>query len=154
MSKVQPTAALWIKFNCAMLIIFSAIVPHACLAQGREGNSSTHFTNIPSSNATYAEVNSQVGCDSRFIEEKKSDLFNSKFKDHWMTWEGKVIYAESSSISLDMNEKGIHELQATFSDPNSGYDILIDSTVKVRFILRGSGGCILPFFGDSARIVK
>jgi len=108
----------------------------------------------PSSQSSYEDVSIAVGCESRFIEEKKKNLFESQYRDHWMTWEGKVIHAEPESVSLDMNDKGIHELQAKFSNPNAGYDVLIDSTIKVRFILRSQGGCILPFTGDSASIVK
>lgn len=108
----------------------------------------------PSSAATYVDVDRAVGCSSRYIEEKKSDLFERQYKNHWMVWEGKVIHAESKSVSLDMNGKGIHELQAKFANPGAGYDVLMDSIIKIRFILRSQGGCYLPFFGDSASIEK
>jgi len=108
----------------------------------------------PTSTASFDEVNAQTGCDSKYIEQKKEDLFTSKYKDHWMIWTGKVFHAEPESVSLDMNGKGIHELQAVFADPRAGYDILIGSEVKVKFILRSQGGCLLPFNGEMAEIVK
>jgi len=135
-------------------IVVATVLSPINLVHSQPTYEDTSQAKHPYNKATYADVSNAVGCESRFIEEKKLDLFESQYRNHWMTWEGKVIHAESESVSLDMNGKGIHELQAKFSNPNAGYDVLIDSTIKVRFILRSQGGCILPFTGDSASIVK
>lgn len=142
----------WVTSSCLIAAIPLAL--SSCSMQEDSAPSNVGIHSYPSSAASFDEVNNQTGCDSKFIEQKKEDIFTSKFKDHWMTWSGKVFHAEPESVSLDMNGKGIHELQAVFADPRAGYDILIGSEVKVKFILRSQGGCLLPFNGEMAEIVK
>lgn len=146
--KARVTAILQLQ-----IFLGAALLPIGWL-YGQPSHKTPSQPQYPYSIATYADVSHAVGCESRYIEEKKSDIFDNQYKNHWMVWEGKVIHAEPQSVSLDMNGKGIHELQARFSNPNAGYDILVDSIIKVRFILRSQGGCFLPFTGDSASIVK
>jgi hypothetical protein len=142
----------WVTYLC--LIAAIPLVLSSCSMQEDSAPSNVGNQTYPTSAASFDEVNSQTGCDSKFIEQKKEDIFTSQYKDHWMTWTGKVFHAEPESVSLDMNGKGIHELQAVFADPRAGYDILLGSEIKVRFILRSQGGCLLPFNGEMAEIVK
>lgn len=138
----------------AFLILAIAAFLSSCSMQDDSANTQNDNRTYPTSNASYDEVNIQTGCDSKFIDQKRDDIFNSQYKDRWMTWEGKVYHAESESVSLDMNDMGIHELQADFSDPKAGYDTLIGSVIKVKFVLRSQGGCFLPFTGNMAELVK
>jgi len=140
---------LFIRFA----LITTVVLLSGCSSQEQSGGTQS-VAALLVSDATYDEVNMDIGCDSKYIDEKKADLFYKKYLNHWMTWEGKVFYAESESVSLDMNNQGIHELQAVFSDPKVGYDILKGSTVSIHFVMRGQGGCFLPFSGDSASIVR
>lgn len=144
--------ANWVKPFCLIASIPLAL--SSCSMQESSAQANVGSQSYPTSNASFDEVNIQTGCDSKFIEQKKEDIFTSQYKDHWMTWTGKVFHAEPESVSLDMNGKGIHELQAVFADTHAGYDILIGSEVKIKFILRNQGGCLLPFNGEMAEIVK
>lgn len=138
----------------AILALAITVLLSSCSMQDDSTNTQIDNRSFPTSNASYDEVNMQTGCDSKFIDVKKADIFNSKYKDHWMTWKGKVFHAEPESVSLDMNGAGINELRAVFSDSRAGYDLLIGSEISVRFVLRSQGGCILPFTGDKAELVK
>lgn len=107
----------------------------------------------PVSDASFEEVERKVGCRSKYIDQKKYDIFTSRYKDHVMSWTGIVYSASEDSVSLDMNSRGIHELYVKFTNPKEGYDILIGSSITVQFVLRTQGGCIFPFSGDEAEIV-
>lgn len=135
-----------------LLILASFIFLCSCQEQSNQPQSETAL--LPVSAATYDEISREVGCDSKYIDEKKSDLFNARYKSHWMIWEGKVLDADPESVLLDINGQGTHELQAVFADKNGGYDILIGNTVSIRFVMRSQGGCILAFSGDNASIVS
>ena len=146
------SVANWVKSIC--LIAAIPLVLSSCSMQEDSAQATVGSRTYPQSTASFDEVNAQTGCDSKFIEQKKEDIFTSQYKDHWMTWKGKVFHAEPESVSLDMNGKGIQELQAVFANLRAGYDILIGNEIKVRFVLRSQGGCLLPFNGEMAEIVK
>jgi major membrane immunogen (membrane-anchored lipoprotein) len=136
------------------LVLISLALLSSCSSQDQSDQSMVATSTLPSSSASYDQVSKEVGCESHFIDEKKADIFNTRYRNHWMTWSGKVIIADPESVSLDMNGKGIHELQVRFADPKAGYDILIGSTVTVHFLMTGHGGCYLPFSGGYATITK
>ncbi|MDP3743904.1 MAG: hypothetical protein Q8Q76_06140 [Methylotenera sp.] len=104
--------------------------------------------------ATYNELNQQVGCDSKFVEDKKSDIFNGSYLNHWMTWKGQVFTASSEEASLNLDGKGIQDLHVVFADKKGGYDLIQDEVITVKFLMKGSGGCILPFEGIQAEIIR
>jgi len=108
----------------------------------------------PVSSAIYNELNQQVGCDSKFIEDKKSDLFHSNYYNHWMTWKGQVIAASSEEAALNLDGKGIHDLHVIFADKKGGYDLIQDEVITVRFLMKSIGGCILPFEGNQAVVIR
>lgn len=139
--------------NVFLLIITLALLG-SCSNQEQSESSMDTASTLPFNSASYDQVSKEVGCESAFIDEKKTDIFNKRYKNHWMTWTGKVIHADAESVSLDMNGKGIHELQVVLADSRAGYDTLIGSDITVHFVLKSQGGCYLPFFGDYADIVK
>jgi len=108
----------------------------------------------PVNNESYSQVNSVVGCDSKFSDDKKSDIFNAQYKDHWFTWQGVVVLAESDEASLNVDRFGTQDIQVDFADSNAGYDLVKDSEITVRFLMKTAGGCYLPFSGDKAVIAN
>lgn len=107
----------------------------------------------PISTATYAELNEKIGCDSKFVEQKKTDIFNASYLNHWMIWTGEVMSASPEDASLNLNGKGLQDLHITFANKTGGYDLLQDETITVKFLMNVAGGCILPFEGTQAQIV-
>lgn len=108
----------------------------------------------PVSSSTYDELNQKVGCDSKYVEDKKSDIFNSSYLNHWMTWKGQVLTANSNEASLNLDGKGIQDLHITFADSKGGYDLLQDEVITVKFLMKTAGGCIFPFEGVQAVVVQ
>jgi len=107
----------------------------------------------PVSKITYEEINAQVGCKSKYSDDKKEDIFKSNYKDHWMTWKGEVALAETDNVSLNIDGFGTQDLQVTFTDTKAGYDLIKDTVVTVKFLMKTSGGCFLPFSGKHAVIL-
>lgn len=133
----MPRAVIW--------TIFAAILFFAC---GPPEDPSSY----PESSATYAQVNGEVGCDSKFSDDKKDDLFRSKYRNHWMTWAGEVVLAEADEASLNIDRVGTQDLQVDFANPKAGYDLTKGATISVHFVMKTAGGCFLPFSGTHAEI--
>lgn len=108
----------------------------------------------PISPSDYNELNQNVGCDSKYVDEKKLDIFNSNYLNHWMTWKGQVLTASSGDASLNLDGKGIQDLHVVFAESKGGYDLLQDQVVIVKFLMKSSGGCILPFEGIEATVIE
>lgn len=104
------------------------------------------------SGASYKELNSEIGCDSKYSKAKKRDIFNSRYKNHWMVWEGKVVLSDADSVSLNCDGKGIQDLTVTLANKNAGYDLMKGNYITVKFLMKSTGGCILPFGGEKATI--
>lgn len=105
------------------------------------------------SNASFAEIDNEIGCDSKYSEDKKNDIFNAKYKNHWMTWSGEVVLAEADQVSLNVNGFGTQDLRVYFEDERAGYNVLKGDTINVRFVMDRAGGCFLPFSGRHASIL-
>lgn len=110
--------------------------------------------NYQTSLITYAEINAEVGCDSKYVEDKKVDIFNANHINRWMTWKGRVLSASAEDASLNLDDKGIQDLHITFADRKGGYDLMQDEVITVRFLMKVAGGCILPFEGTQAEIIR
>ena len=108
----------------------------------------------PESTATYAQVNADVGCKSTYSDQKKDDIFDSEYKDRWMTWSGEVVLLESDQASLNVDGIGTQDLKVYFADEQAGYNLSKGSHLKVRFLMRSAGGCFLPFGGREATVVR
>jgi hypothetical protein len=111
---------------------------------------------VPSStsSASYAEVDAEVGCKSTYSSDKQDDIFKTRYRDHWMTWSGTVVLSSASDLSLNADGQGFQDLQVELADKNAGYDIHKGTNVTVRFLMKSAGGCILPFSGTEAIIVR
>ena len=106
------------------------------------------------SNISYEELNSEIGCGSKYSKTKRKDVFNSKYKDHWMVWGGKVELSDADSVSLNCDGKGIQDLSITFTNKRVGYDLMEGDYLLVKFLMKSTGGCFLPFGGKKATILK
>ena len=116
------------------------------------GCTSEDASSYPVSTGSYAELDSEIGCDSKYSDDKKEDIFNSQYKNHWMTWAGEIVLAEADNASLNIDGKGTQDLQVDFADKNAGYNLTKGNMIEVKFIMKTAGGCFLPFSGEQATI--
>ena len=107
----------------------------------------------PVNNSSYSSTDQQVGCKSKYSKGKKKEIFKTEYKDHWMTWTGKVILPDSGSTSLDVGGGPIQDLKVKFKDSNAGFNLREGQTIRVKFLMKSAGGCFLPFSGKQAQIL-
>lgn len=105
------------------------------------------------SSASYREVDGQVGCKSKYSDDKKDDLFKELYLNNWMTWKGRVVLLEAGKVSIDL-DGGTQDLSVKFEDPNAGYNLSKGTLLEVQFVMRSAGGCFLPFSGDKGIVLS
>ena len=132
--------------------MYKKILAAVLLSVVIEGHSSEDPSAYPNSRATYEELNAEVGCGSKYSDDKKNDIFESSYKNHWMTWTGEVLLAKSNRAGLNLDGKGIQDVSVKFADEKAGYDLVKGNNITVRFVMKRAGGCFLSFFGDYATI--
>ena len=111
-------------------------------------------SNYLSSKVSYAEFERVVGCDSKNSNDRKKDIFEKNFKNHWMTWSGTAILPEEGATSLNVDRQGIQDLMVDFADGKTGYYLKEDQVITVKFVMKGLGGCFLPHTGKHAILLK
>ncbi len=149
--KTSPIA--WLVAGIFGLGFISALTGN----DGKQLNQSkqkTYPKTYPTSNATYSQISTEIGCESKYSEDKKEDIFKSKYKNHWMTWTGVVVLPEADSTSLNVDNFGTQDLSVDFTDKRAGYHLTEDSVITVKFLMNRAGGCFLPFSGKQAVILK
>lgn len=149
----------WLVIHFFFVPIPDFFKPNNTYTYTASSSSSTYSTapavkDYPESDATYAQVNAEVGCKSTYSDQKKDDIFNAEYKDRWMTWSGKVVLLDSDQVSLNVDGIGTQDLQVDFADKNAGYDLAKGRQLTVRFLMKSAGGCFLPFGGREATVVR
>jgi len=107
-----------------------------------------------SSKASYAELERLVGCDSKYSKDRKIDIFEENYKNHWMTWSGKVVLPEEGETSLNVDRIGTQDLHVEFADGRTGYYLKEDQEITVKFVMKQLGGCWLPYIGKHAILLR
>ena len=136
------------------LVPVRSTLPHQAVSTTSSSATSRTVDQFPESNATYAQVNGDIGCKSTYSDEKKDDIFKAKYKDRWLTWGGEVVLLESGEASLNVDHVGTQDLRVEFADKTAGYNLVKGSVLKVRFLMKSAGGCFLPFGGREATVVR
>lgn len=149
MSAIEIIGAI-VASGILILFMFYDNAPEPPKHENAIASSAEDTSPYPVSNASYSELDSEIGCDSKYSDDKKEDIFNSQYKNHWMTWSGEVVLAEADNVSLDIDGKGTQDLRVDFADKNAGYNLTKKNMIKVKFIMKTAGGCFLPFSGEHA----
>lgn len=110
--------------------------------------------NYPSHHASFKLADRTVGCASTASQAKKENQFEALYKNHWMTWRGKVQVADADSLSIDTDGHGSQDLFVRMEKANSAYDVRKGEIVTVRFLMSDVGGCIMPFSGKKATLIQ
>ncbi len=117
------------------------------------GCAEEHTGNLPESSKTFSQTDKEIGCESNLSDDQKEEIFDKNYKNHWVTWEGKVVNHNAEELSVDTNDSGTHNFTVKLEERNEGYDFTDGERVSVKFVLRRSGGCVLPFSGDHGSVL-
>ena len=85
------------------------------------------FASVPVSaqgiSADFVNILAETGCESRYTEDKRADLFATKYKNKEMTVFGEVSTGRGE-LSLKILRKTLtSDLHVKLVDPNSAYDL-------------------------------
>jgi hypothetical protein len=98
--------------------------------------------------ASFADMLADTGCESRFSDEKKADLFASQYKDHLMTVSGSIEVLSNGSLGIKVNPHTFtYDVDVKLSSAQDAYNMIKGSRVTVTFTVSKHGGCFLPFRG-------
>ena len=133
----------------SFLAIATATALVACEKQG--------LNDYPQSLISYQEFVQEVGCDSPHTTEHAKDIFNTKYRDHVLTWTGKVLEPKAESVVLDINGHPIaskSHVRLKVAEKGAGYYLKKNDVITVWFLIKNRGGCFLPVQGEYAQIIK
>ena len=64
------------------------------------------------------------------------------------------MIVSSDKVSLNVDDFGMSDLRVVFENPGAGYNLREGQWITVRFLMKSTGGCFLPFGGEMATIVS
>jgi hypothetical protein len=105
-------------------------------------------------NAGFTAMRAETGCNSKYSDEKKADLFEAKYKDKHMMVTGVISSVSGGEVLIRVPPRTFsYDVRVTLTDPKSAYDLQKDQRVTLRFTVRSAGGCVLPYGGDQGVLV-
>ena len=64
-----------------------------------------------------------------------------------------ILIVSSDKVSLNVDNFGTQDLSVYFEKKGAGYNLREGQWITVRFLMKSTGGCFLPFGGERATIV-
>jgi hypothetical protein len=106
-------------------------------------------------NYAFLKMLADTGCESRYSDDKKADLFKANYKNREMIVTGEIKSVSSGKISLKVLPSTLtSDVRIALRDPSVAYDLQKSQRLTVRFIVNLAGGCILDYSGDQGVIVQ
>jgi hypothetical protein len=102
---------------------------------------------------SFLQMVAETGCQSKFSDEKKADLYASGYKGRSMTVTGVVGYIKDGRVGLKILPTTLtSDIDITLKDRSRTYDLEKDTAITVNFKVSFHGGCILSYSGDEGVI--
>ncbi|MDE5446463.1 hypothetical protein GWG65_34905 [Bradyrhizobium sp. CSA207] len=106
------------------------------------------------SSATYAQIDSEIGCKGSATDIKKDLIFNTKYRGRTVTWTGKVHDVKNGKLWLQT--PGSRSIGSDFDvEMDSSVDLMQfdkGQTVTVQFEIKDYMGCFMPLFGKNGTL--
>ena len=108
----------------------------------------------PAMAQSYQQVDSQVGCDSKYSDEKKQVIFDNNYKGHEFTWTGTVERVSGDDVAIKiLSDTFSYDVAVKLTDENAAFNLEKGQRITLNFVLREQGGCIMHYHGDNGVIV-
>jgi len=105
-------------------------------------------------NAEFMRMLAETGCNSKYSDGKKADLFDANYKNKSMTVTGEIATLSDNDTSLKVLSSTLtFDVIIGFADPKAGYDLEKGQRITVTFNVTSAGGCFLSYRGDHGVIV-
>lgn len=102
---------------------------------------------------SYQQMDQQVGCDSKYSDDKKEAIFDQNYKDHTFTWSGTVERVSGGDVAVKvLPDTFSYDFAVKLADESAAFNLEKGQRVTIKFVLREQGGCFLHYRGDSGVI--
>jgi hypothetical protein len=101
----------------------------------------------------FAGMLADTGCNSKYSDDKKADLFASKYQNREMIVTGEIASLNKGDVGLKvLRDTFTYDIAITLRDAKAAYDLEKGQRVTVQFTVDSAGGCILPYEGKNGII--
>lgn len=99
---------------------------------------------------SFNDLDSIVGCSSKFAERKKKDIYSSDYHEKWVKFN--MIISKIHEESIELKNEADVSLFVELAHKGTGYELLVDDKVDITFTLNGLGNCDIPYTGVNGAI--
>jgi hypothetical protein len=104
-------------------------------------------------NAAFLQMIAETGCESKYSDDKKADLFEKRWHGTPMTVTGEVSLVSSGTVSLKILRTTLtSDIRVKLRDSRDAYDLEKGQRVTLTFKVSDHGGCFLSYGGDSGSL--
>jgi hypothetical protein len=104
-------------------------------------------------NAAFLQMIAETGCESKYSDDKKADLFATRWRGTPMTVTGEVSLVSSGTVSLKILRTTLtSDIRVKLRDSRDAYDLEKGQRVTLTFKVSDHGGCILSYGGESGSL--
>ena len=109
----------------------------------------------PLAPVTWRSMVDETGCNSQYSDERKLDLYRTKYDEHPMTVVGKIETLDKGKVELKVNPNTLtFDVMVTMRDPSVTYNLLKGTLVTMTFTVSYHGGCFLSYSGRDGVIIE
>jgi hypothetical protein len=102
------------------------------------------------SNTAFMQMIAEVGCDSKYSDDKKADMYEQHWKGKQMTVTGEISTVKGGTVSVKILRTTLtSDVQVKMKNSRDAYDLEQGQRVTLTFNVSYHGGCILSFSGDN-----
>ena len=95
----------------------------------------------------------EIGCKTRYSEEKAADVFTNKYKGQRAVAEGVIVKLDKGKVYLKLLSATLsYDIDVELRDQKATYDMEKGQRIAVEFTVNGHGGCFLPFGGNDGTV--
>jgi hypothetical protein len=100
------------------------------------------------SNDQFRQMLAQTGCDSKYNDDKKADLYSANYEGKPMSVTGSIKVLDGADVSVKVLPSTFtFDVTVTLADRKAAYNLEKGQRISLNFDVAGQGGCFLPFTG-------
>ena len=119
------------------------------------GSSTQEEVTLPEAYDSFMNIDNIIGCLSDETSQRKEDVFNEEYLNHWVTLEGEVVDVDEGRLTLKCTPKSLSsDAFIDFDNREKLKALKKGSWVTVKFVLKRQGGCFANYSGDNGDLLK